>query len=76
MALELNLRGKNVLITGGSKGLGLAAAKGFAAEGCNLYLSSRNAEMLEANAAELRMPTASMSASSRSTCHCRNRATS
>jgi len=54
MALELNLKGKNVLITGGSKGLGLAAAKGFAAEGCNLYLSSRNAGALEANAAELR----------------------
>ena len=47
MALELNLKGKNVLVTGGSKGLGLAAAKGFAAEGCNIYLSSRNAEMLE-----------------------------
>ncbi|HEY3916496.1 MAG TPA: SDR family oxidoreductase [Stellaceae bacterium] len=54
MALELNLKGRTVLVTGASKGLGLAAAKGFAAEGCNLYLSSRNAEKLEFNAAELR----------------------
>src|SRR6201999_2579288 len=56
MALELNLKGKNVLITGASKGLGLAAAKGFAAEGCNLRLSSRSADKLEANAAELQTP--------------------
>ena len=52
MALELNLKGKNVLITGGSKGLGLGAAKGFAAEGCNLYLSSRNAAMLSSGSGE------------------------
>lgn len=54
MALELNLTGKTVLVTGASKGLGLAAAKGFAAEGCNLRLASRNREKLDANAAELR----------------------
>jgi NAD(P)-dependent dehydrogenase (short-subunit alcohol dehydrogenase family) len=41
-------------VTGASKGLGLAAAKGFAAEGCNLRLSSRSADKLEHNAAELR----------------------
>lgn len=54
MALELNLTGKTVLVTGASKGLGLAAAKGFAAEGCNLRLSSRDKAKLDANAAELR----------------------
>jgi NAD(P)-dependent dehydrogenase (short-subunit alcohol dehydrogenase family) len=54
MALELNLKGKTVLVTGASKGLGMAAAKGFASEGCNLRLSSRAADKLEANAAELR----------------------
>src|SRR5579863_9762133 len=53
MALELNLKGKTVLVTGASKGIGLAAAKAFAAEGCNLYLSSRNKDKLEANAAAL-----------------------
>jgi NAD(P)-dependent dehydrogenase (short-subunit alcohol dehydrogenase family) len=54
MALELNLRGKTVLVTGASKGLGLAAARGFAAEGCNLRLASRDKSKLEANTAELR----------------------
>ncbi len=29
----MELRGKKVLITGGSKGIGLACAQGFAAEG-------------------------------------------
>ena len=31
--MDLELRGKNVLITGASKGIGLACARGFAAEG-------------------------------------------
>jgi 3-oxoacyl-[acyl-carrier protein] reductase len=39
--MELHLGGKSVLITGGSKGIGLACAEGFAAEGCNLHLASR-----------------------------------
>ena len=46
--MELELTGKNVLITGGSKGIGLAVAKGFAAEGCNLHLTSRTTEDLQA----------------------------
>lgn len=54
MALELNLKGRTVLVTGASKGLGLAAAKGFAAEGCHLRLASRSKEKLEENAAALR----------------------
>ncbi len=54
MALELHLKGKTVLVTGASKGLGLGAAQGFAAEGCNLRLSSRSKEKLEENAAALR----------------------
>ena len=45
--MDLNLRNKTVLITGGSKGIGLACAKEFAAEGCNLHLVSRNIEDLE-----------------------------
>ena len=36
-----------MLITGGSKGIGLACAKEFAAEGCNLHLVSRTKEDLE-----------------------------
>ena len=45
--MDLNLRNKTVLITGGSKGIGLACAKEFAAEGCNLHLVSRSKEDLE-----------------------------
>ena len=46
--MDLELGGKTVLITGGSKGIGLAVAKGFAAEGCNLHLTSRTADDLRA----------------------------
>jgi hypothetical protein len=45
--MDLNLRGKTVLITGASKGIGLAAAAGFAAEGCNLHLAARTGATLE-----------------------------
>ena len=42
--MDLNLQNKTVLITGASKGIGLACAKEFAAEGCNLHLVSRTEE--------------------------------
>ena len=48
--MELNLKDKSVLITGGSKGIGLACAKSFAAEGCRVHVASRNRETLEAAA--------------------------
>jgi 3-oxoacyl-[acyl-carrier protein] reductase len=46
--MDLHLAGKSVLITGASKGIGLACAHGFAAEGCNLHLTSRTEVDLEA----------------------------
>ena len=45
--MELGLAGRSVLITGSSKGIGLACAHGFAAEGCNVHLVARTAADLE-----------------------------
>src|SRR5689334_4999527 len=44
---RLDLRGKVVLITGGSRGLGLALARKFAARGAHLALCARSPEELE-----------------------------
>ncbi len=52
--MELELKGKQVLITGGSKGIGLAVAHGFAGEGCHLHLAARSAEALEAARAAIK----------------------
>jgi NAD(P)-dependent dehydrogenase (short-subunit alcohol dehydrogenase family) len=52
--MDLHLRGKRVLITGASKGIGAAAAEAFAEEGCNLLLAARNGEQLKALADRLR----------------------
>ncbi|GHG10999.1 ketoacyl reductase [Deinococcus piscis] len=49
-----DLSGKSVLITGGSRGLGLALAREFAARGARLTLTARTAADLDAAAAELR----------------------
>ncbi len=35
--MDLHLRGKRVLITGASKGIGAAAAEAFAEEGCDRH---------------------------------------
>ena len=46
--MELNLKDKHVLITGGSKGIGYACAAAFLAEGARVSLVSRSREHLEA----------------------------
>ena len=51
--MDLRLRGKTVLITGGSKGIGLASAHAFAAEGCGLVLVARDPEALASAKAAL-----------------------
>lgn len=46
--MDLQLRGKTVLITGGSKGIGLACAKAFLAEGAKVGITSRSEANLAA----------------------------
>lgn len=46
--MDLHLSDKHILITGGSKGIGLACAQGFLAEGARVTLVSRDAANLNA----------------------------
>jgi NAD(P)-dependent dehydrogenase (short-subunit alcohol dehydrogenase family) len=52
--MDLKLAGRTALITGGSKGIGLATAKWFAAEGVNLRLVARSPADLESAAKSIR----------------------
>ena len=49
-----DLTGKVALITGASRGLGFAIAKGFSGQGATVVLNGRNPETLDKSAAELR----------------------
>ncbi|AZA57733.1 SDR family oxidoreductase [Chryseobacterium shandongense] len=42
-----SLKGKTVVITGGSSGVGRAAAEAFALEGCNIVVAARGKEALD-----------------------------
>lgn len=52
--MDLGLKGKKVILTGGSRGIGRAALELFAAEGCDVAFFSRNAQQVESSAAALR----------------------
>ena len=52
--MDLHLRGKRVLITGASKGIGAAAAEAFAEEGCHVRLAARSGDRLSTLVEQLR----------------------
>ena len=74
--MDLRLRGKVALVTGSSRGIGLATAKAFAAEGCRVMLSARATEQLretEEGGLGLALPTLDTPpATSRGLCPCRS----
>ncbi|HEX5957916.1 MAG TPA: SDR family NAD(P)-dependent oxidoreductase [Hyphomicrobiaceae bacterium] len=51
--MDLELKGKVAIVTGGSKGIGLAVGRTLAAEGANVALMARHAAALDTAAAEI-----------------------
>ncbi|HTM97166.1 MAG TPA: SDR family oxidoreductase [Pedobacter sp.] len=51
-----NLKSKNVVITGGSTGIGFATAKAFINAGASVLITGRNADNLQKAAAEINSP--------------------
>ena len=58
--MELGLKGKIVLVTGGSKGIGLACASGFAAEGARIAICSRSRDNIDKASAKSKRRLASL----------------
>lgn len=52
--MELGLRGKVVIVTGGSRGLGRATALGLAGEGCDVAISARDQQGIDRTVEEIR----------------------
>jgi NAD(P)-dependent dehydrogenase (short-subunit alcohol dehydrogenase family) len=52
--MDLNLRGRRALVTGSSKGIGLAVARSLAREGCHVQLVARTRSELDKAAAAIR----------------------
>ena len=57
-AMDLRLTGKTALVTGSSRGLGLATARALLGEGCRVAVCARGGERLEETAGALRRESA------------------
>ena len=57
--MDLGLTGKVALVTGGSRGLGLAASKALIAEGSHVVICARGEEQLQKSAKEIQAAAAS-----------------
>ena len=51
--MDLQLKGKAAIVTGSSRGLGLASARALAAEGCRVCMCARGSEALKQAAADV-----------------------
>jgi NAD(P)-dependent dehydrogenase (short-subunit alcohol dehydrogenase family) len=52
----MNFTNKNIVITGGSTGIGLATAKAFVSAGANVWITGRSADNLQKASAEINSP--------------------
>jgi NAD(P)-dependent dehydrogenase (short-subunit alcohol dehydrogenase family) len=55
--MDLKLKGKRALVTGGSKGIGKASAQVLAQEGCEVMIASRDAQALQSAAKDIKAAT-------------------
>ena len=56
--MDLGLAGRQAIVCASSKGLGLACAEELAANGVNLIMNARSADVLTASSDRLREPMA------------------
>ncbi|WP_342089505.1 SDR family NAD(P)-dependent oxidoreductase, partial [Dyadobacter sp. OTU695] len=52
----MNFTGKNVIITGGTTGIGLATAKAFINAGANVWITGRSADNLQKASTDINSP--------------------
>jgi 3-oxoacyl-[acyl-carrier protein] reductase len=57
--MDLGIKGKRAIVNGGSAGLGRGAALALAREGCEVYISARSEDRLQAAAADMARETGS-----------------